>query len=179
MEQNEVNHQRQADMAKSFNRLFINWLGWKVILPLCLISSLYLLIRFIMEIPHPFGKAFAHGDLLIFSALVLLEAATEGEYNQEQSVPMEVARILAKIFAILFIGGFVATKYDILDKENQLLLQHASTTHEMLAKKMLAYSCLNCTVALVSVGSSIMLFWFNVNQEKKQQFANLAQQTKV
>jgi hypothetical protein len=130
-----------------------------------------------MQIPHPFGKAFAHGDLLIFSALVLLEASTEGEHEQGQSISMDVARLFAKIFAILFIGGFVATKYDILNIESQLLLKPDNNMHEMLARKMTAYSCLNCTIALVSVVSSIMLFWANVNREKRQQFSDLAQQS--
>src|SRR2546423_9545545 len=113
----------QDEKVSSLNRHFINWLGWKLALPLLLIASLYILIGFIMEIPEPFGRAFSHGDLMVFSALVLLEAATEGEHNHAQSAAMDVARTAAKISAIIFIMGFVATKYDILSKEYHLFAQ--------------------------------------------------------
>jgi hypothetical protein len=171
-----VLNKKRAKIEKSFNRLFVNWIGWKVLLPLLLISFLWPLIHYILEIPHSFGRAFAHGDLLIFSALVLMEAATEGEQNQEQTMTMEAIRIIAKIFAIIFIIGFVATKADILRKENELVMAVVPGGHDMLSKKMLAYSCLNCTVALVSVVSSVLLFWFNVDKEKKQEFDGLAAQ---
>ena len=177
MAQDEVVlNKKRAKIERSFNRLFINWIGWKVLLPLLLISFLWPLIKYILEIPHSFGRAFAHGDLLIFSALVLMEAATEGERNQDQSMAMEAIRIIAKILAIILIIGFVATKADILRKENELVMLAIPNGHEMLTKKMLAYSCLNCTVALVSVVSSVLLFWFNVDGEKKQEFDGLAAQ---
>jgi hypothetical protein len=169
-----VLNKKRAKIERSFNRLFINWIGWKVLLPLMLISILWPLIHFILEIPHSFGRAFAHGDLLIFSALVLMEAATEGEQNQDQTMTMEVVRIIAKILAIVFIVGFVATKADILRKENELAITAVPGGHDLLAKKMMAYSCLNCTVALVSVLSSVLLFWFNVDKEKQHQFLGLA-----
>jgi len=164
-----------ADENNSINRVFANWIAWKVALPLLLILSIYALIRFILEIPDPFGKAFAHGDLLIFSALVLLEAATEGEYVVDENTKKMVVRIIAKIFAILLIVVFVATKSDVLNKENQLFSQFTTDGHLLLAKKMVAYSCLNCTVALVSVIGSVLMFWFNVHSQQQQEYARLGQ----
>jgi hypothetical protein len=166
---------KEPELEKAFNRLFVNWFGWKVALPFLLILSIYGLIRFILEIPDPFARAFAHGDLLIFSALVLLEAATEGEHLGKETTMMMVIRIAARILAILLIVGFIATKSDILFKENQLFVVPSPHGHELLAKKMFAYSLCNCTVALVSVVASTLLFWFNVHREKRQQYESLGQ----
>jgi hypothetical protein len=165
----------QDDFEQKLNRSFVNWFGWKVLLPLLLIMSIYALIRFILEMPDSFGRAFAHGDLLVFSALVLLEAATEGEHLQKESTKMMLIRLGTRILAILLIVWFVATKSDILHKENDLLVNPNQSGHEMLTKKMLAYSCLNCAVALFSVVGSTLFFWFNVHREKKRQFESIGQ----
>lgn len=205
---------RDVEFRTRVNRIFVNWIGWKVMLPLLLISSIYLFIRCILEIPEPFGRAFAHGDLLVFSALVLLEAASEGEHLPGQSTMMDIVRMAAKISAILFIVCFVATKGDVLKKEYAVLtaaretvtapvngdrVNHGAeapsgqtpapvkqsikdhddsnidTNEDHLAKKMVAYSFLNWTVALVAVVSSILIFWFNLDREKKQDYQRLGE----
>jgi hypothetical protein len=165
----------QAEFETATTRMFVNWMGWKVVLPLLLILSIYGLIRFILEIPEPFGRAFAHGDLLVFSALVLLEAATEGEHLQKETTKMMALRLGARILAILLIVGFVATKSDVLYKENQLLTNPDVAGHEKLASKMLAYSWLNCGVALFSVIGSTLFFWSNVHKERKEQYKSFGQ----
>jgi hypothetical protein len=176
MQSEIVNEADESELNKTLNRLFVNWIGWKVVLPLLLILSIYVLIRFILEIPEPFGRAFAHGDLLIFSALVLLEAATEGEHLQRETTKVMAVRVAVRILAILLIGGFIATKSDVLYKENQLLLQPNVAGQEKLSSKMLAYSWFNCGVALFSVVGSTLFFWFNVHRETKQQYKGFAQQ---
>lgn len=175
MAQEIVADANQNEFEKTTTRTFINWMGWKVVLPLLLILSIYVLIRFILEIPEPFSRAFAHGDLLVFSALVLLEAATEGEQFQKETTRMMALRLGARILAILFIVGFVATKSDILYKENQLLMNPSPAGHEKLASKMHAYSWFNCCVALFSVVGSILFFWFNVVKERKHQYKSFGQ----
>jgi hypothetical protein len=179
--QREITVKPEKTELSRINRLFINWLGWKVVLPLLLILSIYVLIRFVLEIPDPFGMAFAHGELLVFSALVLFEAATEGEHLQESTM-LNAVRMSARIAAILLIGGFVATKSDVLFKENLLLMELPKNPnaagHDLLARKMFAYSWLNCTVALVSVVASIMIFWFTMHLEKKQTLDSLGQKRK-
>lgn len=165
----------QSEFERAITRTFVNWIGWKVVLPLLLILSIYGLIRFILEIPEPFGRAFAHGDLLVFSALVLLEAATEGEHLQKETTRSMAMRLGARILAILLIVGFIATKSDVLYKENQLLINPNAAGHEKLTNKMLAYSLLNCGVALFSVVGSTLFFWLNVHKERKEQYKSFGQ----
>ena len=165
---------QQTEFEKTINRLFANWFGLKVVCPLVIILSIYGLIR-ILDIPEPFARAFAHGDLLIFSALVWLEAASEGEHIEEQSTKMVLLRIAVRIFAILLIVWFVGTKSDILNRENQLLLQPNAMAHEKLSNRMLTYSWLNCGVAAVSVVGSTLFFWLNVHYERKQLYRSLGQ----
>lgn len=164
----------QEKINRSFNRLFLNWMAWKVFLPLALISCVYLAIRFFFDIPHPFGKAFAHGDLLVFSALVLMEAATEGEQDQKHNFRVEAVRHFAKVVAIFLLLMFLGTKLDILRRESELAAKHSADGHHLLTEKMLLYSSLNCAIALVSVVGSVFLFWYNVAKEKQNEFADLA-----
>lgn len=187
--------ERAQIIEVSFNRLFLNWIGWKVIFPLLVIIALWPLIYYLLDSHHSFGEAFAHGDLLVFSALVLLEAATEGEYGKKPSFKVEIVRLAARILAIFFIAIFILLKYDLLRREHEML-NILSTLHELtdsaaaqrmdssfnkahgeLFNKMRGYSCLNCTVALVSVVGSILLFWINVDREKRESLEELAQKS--
>jgi len=131
----------------------IGWLVWKVMAPFGFLMLIYPLYRFVMPIEgNPFVKAFAHGDFLIFSALVLIEIAIEykhAEIEEAQSpsllfnVVIEVVRVMA--FFLIFVFGFM--KYDVVAHEN------------LEPNRMVVYSWFSCSVAVSSVLFSIYIFW--------------------
>src|SRR5947209_2914352 len=102
-------------------REFLNWMGWKVLLPLILIILIWPLYGKLLHLPHPFVRAFAHGDLLIFSSLVLMEASIVGEHIPQQSFWSLFNRIAAKIAAIVIIAIYAAIKYSVVLSEDELL----------------------------------------------------------
>jgi uncharacterized membrane protein len=168
-------------------RQFLNWIGWKVLLPLILLVLIWPLYGSMLHLPHSFIRAFAPGDLLIFSSLILMEAAIEGEHLPHQSFASLLARMLAKIFAIVFIASYVAIRYSVVLHENGLLKELAAIPQlnpaqveklsEMSLNNMLPYSCFSCVVAIVSVIFSVLAFWKNVRFEQTVTIKRLQQES--
>jgi hypothetical protein len=168
-------------------RQFLNWMGWKVLLPLILLILIWPLYGSMLHLPHSFVRAFAPGDLLIFSSLILMEAAIEGEHLPHQSFAALLARMLAKIFAIVFIAVYVAIRYSVVLHENGMLKELAATPSvnsasmeqltEISINNMMPYSYFSCAVALVSVIFSILAFWKNVRFEQTLTYKRLQQES--
>lgn len=64
-------------------RRFQEWRRWKLLLPLIMLLVFYPIYVFV-EGPTPFLNAFAHGDLLLFSALLLFEVSVESDHIQRE-----------------------------------------------------------------------------------------------
>ncbi|MFL6274462.1 MAG: hypothetical protein ACJ74G_04560 [Blastocatellia bacterium] len=156
---------RQSEML---DERMVNWIIWKVIAPFGLLLLIYPIYKYIIHMPDsPFAKAFAHGDFLIFSALVLIEVAIEykhvlGAEAQMATLPfkvfMEIVRVAA--FFLIFLFGFM--KYDVV-------------THELEPdhSKLLGYSFFSCSVAIFSVLFSLYVFWkiTHLNTQKRLESA--------
>jgi len=168
-------------------RQFLNWMGWKVLLPLILLVLIWPFYGSMLHLPHSFARAFAPGDLLIFSSLILMEAAIEGEHLPHQTFGSMAARMMAKIFAIVLIAVYVAIRYSVVLNENSMLKAMASAPQlnpesieklsEISVNSMLPYSCLSCAVALVSVIFSVLAFWKNVRFEQTVTIKRLQQES--
>jgi Sec-independent protein translocase protein TatA len=108
-------HQRESDDV--LDQRMIDWLVWKVLLPLTIIVFIWPAYKYVAEFDHPFERAFAHGDLLIFSALVLIEATIEGERQHGHRRLMRTGLQVLKVVAIAFIFFFGFIKYDVMVRE--------------------------------------------------------------
>jgi hypothetical protein len=53
----------------SLDRKMIDWLFSRVFLPFLILMLMWPIYKWFFDLPHSFERAFAHGDLLIFSAL--------------------------------------------------------------------------------------------------------------
>lgn len=120
---------------------------WKVFVPFLLIILIYPVFLVFMKDHHPFERAFAHGELLIFSALVLIEAAVE--LKRARLGYDELLRAMAMI--TIFIFGFV--KYSAVQQERQL-----DTNDLDAVQQLFAVSFFNCAVALFAIAVSIYAF---------------------
>ena len=151
-----------------------NWCIWKVTLPLGLMYLLYLACWHIVLLKHPFAEAFAHGDLLLFSGLILMESAVEGEHIRKKGGLFHVFMSLAKVLAVLFLVGFAGTKIDVMWHQSRAI--PGSESPDLLAK-MATYSLVNWVTAIFAVFYSIAAFSMTVNKEREERLARIASGT--
>src|ERR1043165_5235811 len=76
----------------------INWCIWKALLPGMLLALLWPIYSFVLKLPHPFQRAFANGDLLIFAFafvkydVILQEAALARAAAADQGLILDKLR---------------------------------------------------------------------------------------
>jgi hypothetical protein len=151
------------DKVEAVEERFTAWCVWKIVVPGAMLLLVWPVYAFVLSVKHPFQRAFAHGDLLIFAAMVLLEAAVEAEQVRRAGWLFRAGRQLAKAFAviIIFLFGFIRYDVTVLDPE----LAHDSLG---VVKKLTGYSCFNSSVALVAVMASLLSFWSSAGREKEE-----------
>ena len=95
----------------------LKWILFKVVAPLVVIFIIWPIFGFSLDIHNSFEKAFAHGDLFVFSALILIEAAIEGEQSHIGDWRFHLGRFISIILALVSIIGFVVVKMDVMRDE--------------------------------------------------------------
>jgi hypothetical protein len=139
---------------------------WKVFVPFLLIILIYPIFLIIVKVHHPFERAFAHGELLIFSALILIEAAVE--LKRARLGYDELLRALAMI--TIFIFGFM--KYEALQQE-----RHLETENLDAINQLFAFSFFNCAVAAFAIAVSIYSFLQAIRTENIERVEELEQRS--
>lgn len=99
------------DRMLSHERL-INWCIWKVALPLGMLLLLWPLYETV-PLKYPFESAFAHGDLILFAVLILLEAAVEGDHIRAPGI-WRTGMNLARLGAIFLVVVYCVVKMDVV-----------------------------------------------------------------
>ncbi len=127
---------------------------WKVLVPFILIILMLPIYVLVGRISHPFEKAFSHGDLLIFSSLILIEAAVE--LKRTKLGYDELLRACA-LFTI-FLFGFIKLQ---AMKQEPLLEQGSMDA----INQLWAFSFFNCAVSVCAVIISIYTFLKAINNE--------------
>lgn len=130
----------------NYDPRILNWCAWKVFFPLVVILLLWPAAYWLVNFDHPFPEAFKHGDLIIFSALILIEAAVEGEGVRFTSWRDHALEITAKAFAFICILAFAALKIDVMFQEK---------AHDFKTERLIGYSVLGWSIAVVAVFISI------------------------
>jgi hypothetical protein len=170
MEPKPRNYAEQEN-ALSSERLR-NWCIWKVVLPLGMFALFYPLYRYVLELGHPFQSAFAHGDLILFSVLILLEAAVEGEHIRYRGAWFHVGMHLAKVMAFFLILVFGFIKTDVMLQEIKIgTLKNPGPVFV----KLEFYSYLNWIIASFAVVYSLLAFWSVVAREASERLAEFAE----
>lgn len=114
---------------------------WKLLVPLSLLLVVFLTYALMLGDKHPFQRTFGHGDLLIFSVLILIEAAIE-----LKSINSRYYKLLA-VCAVLSIFFFGIIKYVIVVHKQGLSDTAGSQPSELL----LAFSYFNFAAILCSI----------------------------
>ncbi|MGA9773441.1 MAG: hypothetical protein WBV94_30700 [Blastocatellia bacterium] len=135
---------------------FRDWQRWKVLLPILMLFLFYPIYIFEeKELMGPFLSAFAHGDLLLFSALLLFEVSVEANHIQHElgeSFSETLDNIIERprIFGIILIVVYGAMK---------LAIGHDNTTNSPNFLRTAAYCVFCISVAILVVTYSIYAFW--------------------
>ena len=161
----------EQENALSSERLR-NWCIWKVVLPLGMLALFYPLYRYVLELEHPFQRAFAHGDLILFSVLILLEAAIEGEHIRHRGAWFHIGMHLAKVLALFLILTFGFIKTDVMLQEIKV---NSLENPEPIFLKLEFYSYLSWIVAAFAVIYSLLAFWSVVAREASERLAEFAE----
>lgn len=155
------------DLRKGTSEIFMNQhlqtiCIWKVFVPFLLIILIYPIFMIVVKVHHPFERAFAHGELLIFSALILIEAAVE--LKRAELGYDEALRALAML--TIFIFGFM--KYQAMQQERYL------ETGDLAAiNQLFAFSFFNCAVAAFAIAVSIYAFLQAIRTENIEKVQEL------
>ena len=119
----------------------VDWCIWKVFVPFLAVAILWPTYWLIWGIRDPFTKAFEHGDLLIFAALLFVEAAIETNEARKQDSPISKWIVeIAKVAAMFMMVAFAAIKIQIVmsaDKPDE--------------SKLLAYATFSVSAAILAI----------------------------
>lgn len=162
-------------LRSTLNTIFLNQhlqtiCLWKVLFPLFLILIIYPTYALLLKIDYPFQRAFAHGDLLIFSALIMVEAAIElKEANSNYDEPLRfVAMITMVIFGLVKYGAMLREPHlhtANLEAMTPALAETALREAREAAIELRAFSFFNCAVAACAVSGSIYAFVHSVRRK--------------
>jgi hypothetical protein len=167
----EQNLSKTLPSESSFK--LMDWIFWKILLPLLLIMAMWPIYKWIFDLEEPFRRTFAHGDLLVYSALIMIEAAVEVGRIRHQALKMGILQRFAQTGACLLILGFGVMKYKTIISEHEMAvdvaLKQNLETVAHLSSKMWAFSCLNCTIGFIAVAFSVYVFWLVAGAQRDQQ----------
>ncbi len=142
----------------------LKWAIYKVAVPLLVMVIIWPIYGFSLGIEHPFAKAFAHADLLIFSALILTEAAIEGEYSHLKDWRFHLGRHIALGLALISLILFTVVKIDVMRSEQ-------SPDYY----KMQVYGYLGWFMAILSGLLSIYEYWKVSYHKATEKLSDLVQ----
>jgi hypothetical protein len=145
----------------------LKWVIYKVVAPLLVILIIWPVYGFSLGIKHSFEEAFSHGDLLIFSALILIEAFIEVEYNFVRDWRFHLGRDTALVLAVVALILFAVVKIDVM--------REASSPDYY---KMLIYGRVGWCMAVLAGLLSIYDYWracYNRADAKLNSFQQPAQ----
>jgi hypothetical protein len=137
---------------------FSDWQRWKLKFPLFALVLIYPIYKF-FGAGEEFVRAFGHGDLLLFSALVLIELSVEVTHiNHElrSDTPYKLEGLIenAKFFGLILIFIYGSMKF-MMDKQDTLI--------HVAALKARAFCVFSLAVTFLSLAFSIFAFWITLS----------------
>jgi hypothetical protein len=146
------------DKKQSFRVELLQWFVWKVITPVVLIGMFWPIFAASGNLQHPFSKAFTPGELLLFSAVLLIEAGGQGRHHEH--LGLEFLRLIALIGGILLVAALVALKLFAISEFDE--------------HRLTLYSCFACSVTLFSIVVSLLAFVLVTGREQQGALENIA-----
>lgn len=145
---------------RSFRVQSLHWLAWKVIVPVVLIAFFWPAFAAFTNLPHPFSAAMSPGELLLFSAVILIEAFGQGRSYNINEFWLEIIRYIALIVGVILVGALVLIKVDAVNQTDP--------------HRLILYSCFSCSVAIFSVVVSFLAFAVATKREENEMLSAMA-----
>jgi hypothetical protein len=145
---------RELRRQRIIVRRFKDWERWKLMFPFVAIVLVYFLSKF-GNLGDELVNAFGHGDLLLFSALVLIELSVETTHiNQEleREAPDKIDSLIenSRFFGMILIFVYGAMK---------LMVLHGGKLNHIAPPKAKAFSFFSLSLTFLVVSFSIFAFW--------------------
>lgn len=147
----------------------INWCVWKLAMPAVLIVALLPFYWWIMTLEHPFQRAFAHGDLILFAAILLFEISVEAEWGNRQPRRLKVTTAVTKAVAALFMALFWVIKHSTILHEEALARATNGAIQQAILSKLATYAWVSCGVGAISVIAASLLLIAVVDHQKREE----------
>ena len=147
----------------------INWCVWKLAMPAVLIGALLPFYSWIMTLEHPFQRAFAHGDFILFAAILLFEVGVEAEWGNRQPRHLKVSSAVTKAVAALFMALFWVIKHSTILNEEALARATDAGVRDAILAKLSTYAWVSCGVGVMSVVGASLLLVAVVDHQKREE----------
>ena len=140
-----------------------NWVVWQIVMPLCFIAVSWPICKWIKGINYAFEKTFSGGDLLLFSALLLIGVYVELFQpiilNEEPQRYKNLFRVMTAIlaFGVLMLFMHAVLKFDFIEYD----FSKAGKTID-LKIRVFAYFSMVCT--FFSVCLAIYGTWLSTEE---------------
>jgi hypothetical protein len=133
---------------------------WKVFFPFVCIFALWP-IYYLSDLGHPFQRTFAHGELLVYSTILMIEVYIGVSHIEKKSTGMLIIQNFALLASFGFLLFFGFLKFQAILVENSVIkfeLGNDLVNAESFGLKLIRLSCINCSVAVLSSLFSILIF---------------------
>ena len=158
-------------------RHFYNWFLWKVAAPFLFLLLIWFAYALRGDVGNPFSAAFAHGELLIFAAVLFIEVSFEGE--EVRGAPdglfngwFDVVLPALKLVAVMVIFAFAIVRYDVLSLTEGSRIPIDQT---QIAFKLAAYAAMNLSIAVLALAVAGFSCFKHCEYHVGSHFENLTQ----
>jgi hypothetical protein len=158
-----------ADLTSgAIYRHFYSWFVTKVAFPFICLGLIWFFYILLGDLQTPFIAAFAHGELLVFAAVLLIELSFEGdelrgkpdrEFHSWFDKGLPVLKLMA--FILICVFGFI--KYDVTVISARL--EHGHSGDLVLEMKLRGYACLSLAIAVSCICISVYACFAYCNHE--------------
>lgn len=159
MSNNTYVHIHELRRIRSMVKRFRDWRRWKLCLPLIAICATYFFYKFFAS-GDEFVTVFGHGDLLLLSALILMELSVEASYmnnDLERVVPDSIDSLIenSRLFGVILIFFYAAMK---------LMVEHRAKLNQIPSSRLEAFCILSISITFLVVCFSFFAFWRTLSQ---------------
>jgi hypothetical protein len=150
---NDYVHIQQLRKQQTIVKRFKDWERWKLMFPFAAILIIYPISK-LVGVGDELVNAFGHGDLLLFSALVLIELSIEATHinrELERAIPDKMDSLIenSRLFGALLILVYGSMK---------LLVVHGKQS-QIPQTKAWAFCAFSLAVTFLVVSFGIFAFW--------------------
>jgi len=131
-----------------------DWLFLQLFIPLVILLIPFVADVIVVQREHPFQITFSDGDLMLFSAMLLIGFSihTKQMHLQWRASISDSWFSLPQAAGVVLLLLFVMLEYDVIHKG------YFNLDVGVLPKRVTAYSCFSCSAALISIMFSVIKF---------------------